>query len=616
MRDGTRQMPLATSSITNRTAPTCASSVSNSVTGAQSYVTSNAGIATDHNLVEVSWPYYQRTQSTSNIIDTASPSDMPVSDVSRKSSDDPSSIHTETLLTQPITEQIAKQKSRGVAKLSKEVDELQIKLRLVEKKRQEDREKLKILDRLRQDKEKFEIVVQKLRAKYQPLQNELMEAKNQLSKADEKLQQLEKGRAEHDTAVEMATLDREMAEELADAYKSELEVIKNTLEETQLENDVLREENEELGKDMSPEERTNKGWLQMEKENERLRKALIRLRELTQEQDSELRRVISGLENDVSVLSGFKEQYEGNNTSLLQARVDIEDLRLRLDAALGAEEVIEELTDKNIVLVERIEELQATVEDLQSLKELSDELEINHMEHGKQLQETIDLKDEVIAEQSRKAVEQGNMLAEHEYITNRFRGLVNFLQSNLESMRMSKELTETEFQELNNRTRVAMDLNLKLQSSATKGQAKLIDVELKNLDAEQATDYLAMVQPFLPEDFSAEKGSFDTLLQFKRIRFKAKLIHAIMREKLYENHIPCDIDDFCALFTNLNILLKISSISDDFVHQISTCSTDELIGFNGLLHDLGPIEKVLSKNIEYIKRNDINTKKVSEELQR
>ena len=71
------------------------------------------------------------------------------------------------------------------------------------------------------------------------------------------------------------------------------------------------------------------------------------------------------------------------------AEYAIEDLRSQLDNALGAEEMLEELTERNLSYGEKVEELQATIEDLENLKELADELEINHVETEKQMQEEL-----------------------------------------------------------------------------------------------------------------------------------------------------------------------------------------------------------------------------------
>jgi len=48
-----------------------------------------------------------------------------------------------------------------------------------------------------------------------------------------------------------------------------------------------------------------------------------------------------------------------------------------------------QLTERNLLLGEKIEEMRITIEDLEALKELNDELEENHIETEKVLQEEI-----------------------------------------------------------------------------------------------------------------------------------------------------------------------------------------------------------------------------------
>lgn len=48
-----------------------------------------------------------------------------------------------------------------------------------------------------------------------------------------------------------------------------------------------------------------------------------------------------------------------------------------------------QLTERNLMLGEKIEEMRITIEDLEALKELNDELEENHIETEKALQEEI-----------------------------------------------------------------------------------------------------------------------------------------------------------------------------------------------------------------------------------
>jgi len=91
--------------------------------------------------------------------------------------------------------------------------------------------------------------------------------------------------------------------------------------------------------------------------------------------------------------------------------------------------MLEELTEKNLSYSEEVEELKATIEDLEALQELADELEINHVETGKQMQEELDYKDLIIGEQTKRLLQQEETALDFEYTIARFRELVATLQA-------------------------------------------------------------------------------------------------------------------------------------------------------------------------------------------
>jgi dynactin 1 len=499
---------------------------------------------------------------------------------------------------------------------SREIEDMKTKLRLMDKKRMEDRDKLKTLDKIQGERDKFESIIQKLQTKYQPQQQEITELRKQLKEAAARFEEIESIQAEHDVVLEMATLDREMAEETAEVLKTELEALKQKTEELELEVEVLREENAELGGEMSPEEKTSQGWLQMERNNERLREALMRLRDMTQQTEAELRDEIKSLEEDVRELGSVKEHYEVVKEKLAQSEGTVEDLRQQLDNALGAEDMIEELTERNMSMSEQIEELKATIEDLESLKELNDELEINHVETEKEMQEDIDFKDSIIAEQARRAQQQEEAMEDMEYTLSRFRELVTNLQSDLEDMRASHAVTETESEQLSNRSRAMMDLNMKLQVSAAKTQVKTIDLELRRLDAQEASEHLAIVQLFLPEAFHADRDSVLALLRFKRVGFKANLLHGFVKERVNGQSSTGHEDDIFAGCDVLDKLSWVSAMCDRFVNAISHCSTEEFAKYEGALYELEPVERALNGWIDGLRRDELKEKQCASELQR
>lgn len=486
----------------------------------------------------------------------------------------------------------------------------------MEKKRAEDREKLKTLEQLKTERNKFETIIQKLQAKYQPQQMEITDLRKKLKETETRLEALERLAAEHESLMEMASLDREMAEETAEAYKHECEALRSKLEELHLEVEVLREENDEFSQVTSPEEKSSLGWLQMEKTNERLREALIRLRDMTQQQEADLKDQIKELEVDLEEYSAVKSDYEATKEKLLVAETNVDDLKQQLETALGAEEMIEELADKNMHYQEEINELKAAIEDLESLKEISDELEYTHIETEKQLQEEIDYRDSVFSEQLRKIAQQDEVIEDLEYTLSRFRELVTNLQGDLEDMRASHQISETEANNLTTRSRAMMDLNMKLQASASKAQTKSIDMELNRMDAEEATQHLAIVKLYLPEYFDSERNSVLALLRFKRVGFKAAMMSHAIRERVSEQSSISTYDEIFTAHEVLEYLLWISGVCERFVNHATACLPEEFSSIKAALFEMEPVERTINFWVENLKKNEVNMKKFAVELHR
>lgn len=510
----------------------------------------------------------------------------------------------------------ARVSSVSASAMNKEIEDLKAKLRVLEKKRMEDREKLNNLEKIKGERDKFERIIQTLQIKYQPQTQENAELKKQLKEAEQRLYAVEELQAEYETSMELATLDREMAEEERDVFKAELDALKEKAEELELEVEVLREENAEFTKGMSPEERASTGWLQMERNNERLREALIRLRDITQEQEEELRDQIKGLEDELRELEGVKEQHVTTKEKLAQTEAAVEDLREQLNNALGAEDLIEQLTEQTMNQSEEIKELRAVIDDLTALKEINDELEINHVQNEKELQEEIDLRDAAIADLARQAALKEEEREDMEYSLSRFRELVTSLQSDLEDMRASHAVTENESEQLNSRSRAMMELNMKLQMSATKAQIKTIDLELRRMEAQEAEQHLEIVKLFLPESYQTDRDSVLALLRFKRLAFKANLLNGFIKERVNGQPHPGHEDDIFDGCDAIDKLTWVSAMCDRFVNAISHCSLEQFAKFEGALYELKPVEQALDRWIDGLRNDQLKEKQCASELQR
>ena len=74
-----------------------------------------------------------------------------------------------------------------------------------------------------------------------------------------------------------------------------------------------------------------------------------------------------------------------------EAEAIIDELKEQVDDALGAEEMVEKLTDQNLDLEEKIEQLNETVADLEALRDLSEEQEELRLEVEHDLREELDM---------------------------------------------------------------------------------------------------------------------------------------------------------------------------------------------------------------------------------
>jgi dynactin 1 len=502
------------------------------------------------------------------------------------------------------------------AAATKEIEDLKTKLRVLEKKRIEDREKLNMLEKTKSERDRFERIIQTLQIKYQPQQQEIADLKRQLKEAESRFHNVEEMQQDHESALELATLDREMAEEMAEVYKTELDALKHKNEELELEVEILREEHEEFTKGIPAEERTTRGWLQLEKDNDRLREAVIRLRDMSREQEEEFRASIKAAEEDGKEVEALREQLQGCRDLLAERETNIEDLREQLDDALGAEGLIETLTEQTMNQSEQIKELQATILDLEDLKEISDELEINHVLHANEMQDEIYKRDAIIAEQMRQAAVQQKATEDMEYTLSRFRELVTSLQSDLADMRASHAVTENESEQLNNRSRAMLDLNMKLQISAAKAQVKTIDLELRRMDAQEAEQHLEIVTMFLPDTYKTDRDSVLALLRFKRLASKANIINGFIKERINGQPHPGHENELFEGCGAMDKLAWVSCMCDRFINSISHCSLEQFAKYEGALYELEPVERALNGWIENLKQDDLKEKECSAELQR
>ncbi|KAF8899310.1 dynein associated protein-domain-containing protein [Infundibulicybe gibba] len=486
-----------------------------------------------------------------------------------------------------------------------EIQELRAKIRVLEAKRADDARHVRELETRLSDAESFVALRPKLQAKLNSQHTELIAARRELAEAQQLSQLAETRMLDTQEQLEMAMLDKEVAEERAEIAEAELEEVKEKLAVTEVEMGVLKDGDAPDGADAPTT--TGKGslaYIQLEKQNERLKEALIRLdhpptifircldvrqpADLSQETEQEQRRRISEMEKDI---------------------VGVDDLQCAYFAhiPIRAEDLLVQLTERNLVLGEKIEEMRITIEDLESLKELNDELEENHIETEKGLHEDLEKRDTQIREYAHKIelLEEG--CQDLENTIGQFRELVFQLQNELDQLRTQTQTAQHESATAASQTAAMMSLNLKLQSSASKNQAKNIELEIKKLEAKETRELLNIIQPYLPQIYvESDSDATSCYLFFQRLAYKADLINTVVAQTygLPESldgpvsEILVGVCEMKSRISGLSVLCK------RFAAVLRKCDVESFLNIGRIYPEIAPMEKRLDMHIDLLRRDE------------
>ncbi|KAF8337534.1 dynein associated protein-domain-containing protein [Cantharellus anzutake] len=503
--------------------------------------------------------------------------------------------------------------------------ELRAKIRVLESKRAADAQTMQSLENRLTEADAFFAVRPRLQAKLQSLTSEVNAYKLEISELKAEVDSLNAKLTEQTDLLEMATLDREMAEEKAEnaAAAKEAEVEKRA--ELEIELEALKQERELAAKPLSGAEdevggRTTLDYIQLEKQNARLKEALVKLRDVLHEKEEEYHREITDLTRELGVADEIQSSYEQALTQLEAAENQIDDLKGQLDDALGSEEMVVQLTERNLIMRERMEELRVTVEELEALKELSDEIEENHVAAGKAMQEEIDEKDLQIHNQLRAIETFQESLADYENTIMQFREVVTGLQGELDVARELSQTHRMESQTQANQAAAALTLSKKLQSTAIKNQAKTIDLEIKHLDTAQAREMLSIVQPYLPQAYlDSDRDAAQCYMLFQRLSYKIDLINTLVGQSYnFPESLFGDITDssLVGVCEMRSIAAHVSSLCKRFAAVLKRCNPEFYLNIGKLYPEVAPMERRLDIHIDTLRRDEFRFLECGSDLQK
>uniref|UniRef100_A0A671S9C9 Dynactin subunit 1 n=1 Tax=Sinocyclocheilus anshuiensis TaxID=1608454 RepID=A0A671S9C9_9TELE len=426
--------------------------------------------------------------------------------------------------------------------LRAQVKDLEEKLETLKMKRTEDKAKLKELEKHKIQLEQLQEWKSKMQEQQNELQKQLKEAKKEANEALEAKERYMEEMADTADAIEMATLDKEMAEERAESLQLEADALKERVEELTLDLEILKHEIEEKGTNTpkhtlvslvsscqcSDGAASSYHVKQLEEQNARLKEALVRMRDLSASEKQEHAKLQKLMEKKNFELDALRCQKEKLQEEMKMAEKTIDELKEQVDAALGAEEMVEMLTERNLDLEEKVRELRETVTDLEAINEMNDELQENARETELELREQLDLSAASIREAEKRVEATQETVADYQQTIQKYRELTAHLQEvNRELMSQQEASTEQQQQP-------AEIFDFKIKFAEAKAYAKAIEMELRKMEVAQANRQVSLLISFMPDSFLKHGGDHDcilALLLIPRLICKAELISKQAQEK-------------------------------------------------------------------------------------
>ncbi|XP_056298596.1 dynactin subunit 1-like isoform X5 [Pseudoliparis swirei] len=406
-----------------------------------------------------------------------------------------------------------------------QVKDLEEKLETLKMKRAEDKAKLKELEKHKIQLEQLQEWKTKMQEQQAELQKQLKEAKKDAREAQESKDRYMEEMADTADTTEMATLDKEMAEERAESLQLEGETLKERVEELSMDLEILRHDISEKGSDGVASSYRVK---QLEEQNGRLKEALVRMRDLSMSEKQEHVKLQKQMEKKNTELETLRTQKEKLQEDVKQAEATIDELKEQVDAALGSEEMVETLTERNLDLEEKVRELRETVTDLEAINEMNDELQENGRETEMELREQVDLSAATVREAEKRVEAAQETVADYQQTINKYRDLTTSLQeANMELI--SQQNVNAEVQQP-----PAELFDFKIKFAETKAYAKAIEMELRKMEVTQSNRQVSLLTSFMPDSFHRHGGDHDcilVLLLIPRLICKAELISKQAQEK-------------------------------------------------------------------------------------
>lgn len=409
--------------------------------------------------------------------------------------------------------------------LRSEVKDYSEKLETLRLKRQEDKQKLIDYEKCKIQLQQLVEYKTKMTELHSELQRQLQTAKKEAKEAIEAREAYQEEMSGLAESMEMATLDKEVAEERAEMLQSEVETLKEKVQELEIELELLHNEMSEKGGESGTVNSVQ--MKQLEQQNERLKEAVVKLRDLSAHERREYQRASKELEALKTQVAELSKKNDKLTVEVQQYEQQLTELKEQVDAALGSEEMVEQLTSQNLALEEKVLQLEESMEDFEQMRMMDEELQESTKEMEKELRLELDGANTRLNELRLQLKKSNEQVLDHEQTILKFRQLTNKYQAQIQDMKDKLLILDAEEKQQQQSEKNGNVPSHVLMQSQTKAWAEIVESELRKLELENALQHVRYLRSFLPDNFAKSGGDSDSVmltLLFPRMSAKTHLL--------------------------------------------------------------------------------------------
>lgn len=402
---------------------------------------------------------------------------------------------------------------------------------------------------------KLQRIILKLQEKVHVLLKNIEGLKQQIETLSSEKNKLQQTIESNEEGFEILTLEKEFLDEKNQDLEERLAVLSSDYERLKDRLETLQKSKIEAGEMADPQKVA------------KLKRALQLLQEQSEETELELAEKVELLAAQVDEYKPYKERFFTVQKDLDSAKEIIEDLQAQLDTFSDSMLVIEALGEKNEALAEENSRLKQTVEELEDLRDLTNDLEEAHLETERQLKRDI--------EKLQKSLAEGNKTIEK--LQNKTESLKRLLDSQKASYIAELDQTRSELSIANGEEEELIqakidELKVKIaRISSEKNQLKIMNGILLS-DLVNSAKISEVFRSFAED--SADKQVIEKCSLCLESIMNGKRLLTVLDEVYNLASTDQDID--CKKILQVGSLLKAKALVELFVAQIEYQWDDDI----------------------------------------